>query len=186
MDELNDYVFLSKEDINKMISVWVSDRLVYENLEFECLSAAKKFTISIIGTKPSQDKDLDDKMEYVVQEREFDPESKRFMYQYFLAESVGRSGPIILTKKILLRPFTSMLIDETSRLMGQWHIVRLQLDHNETLGNYNGVPKLYVAACTDTDYNKELFTKVANEYAAVIHKFRNLVYDAVMQYDGVK
>lgn len=183
MDELNDYVYLTMDEINKMISVWGSSKIVYENLEFECLSVTKKFTLSVIGTKPGQDKDLDDKMEYVVQEREFDPESKRFMYQYFLAEAVGTESPLVLTKKILLRPFTSMLIEETSRLIGQGDLVQLQLKHNEAVSKYKGVSGLYGAACTDPGYNKELFTKVANEYYDVIHRFRNLVYYVVTQYN---
>lgn len=182
MDELNDYVFLSKEEINKMISVWDSNHLVNENLEFECVSASKKFTLTVVGTKH----DLDDKMEYIVQEREFDPESKRFMYQYFLAEAVSTGSPLVLTEKILLSPFTSMLVDETSRLIGQGRLVHLQLQHNEAMSKYKGVPGLYAATCADPGYNKELFTKADNTYDTAIHIFRNLVYDAVIQYDGVR
>ena len=178
----NDYVFLSKEGINKTISVWGSSKLVNENLEFVCISAEKKFTLSVVGTK----RELDNKMQYVVQEREFDPESRRFMYQYFLAEAVSDESPLVLTKEILLRPFTAMLIEETTRLIGQGSLVHLQLEHNEAMSKYKGVSGLYAAACVDPNYNKELFTKVANEYDNAIYKFRKLVYDAVMQYDGVK
>lgn len=182
MGELNDYVFLNKEEINKMISVWNSNQIVNEKQEFECLSTSKKFTLFVVGIN----RDPDDKLEYVVQEREFDPESKRFMYQYFLAESVGTEGPLVLTKNILLSPFTSMLIEETSRLIGQGSLVHLQLKHHEAMSKYKGVSELYAAACADPNYNKELFTRAANNYDTAIHIFRNLVYDAVMQYDGVR
>lgn len=184
MDELNDYAFLNKEEINSAISVWGSNRLVEENLEFECLSSAKKFTISVVGVRVHPD--LDYKMEYVVQEREYDPESKRFMYQYFLGETVGTECPLVLTKKILIRPFTSMLIDETSRLIGQMHLVQLQIKHNEFMRKYQGFPDLYVATLANPGYSKELFTKVVKEYDSAIRKFRNLVYDVVMQYDFEK
>lgn len=181
MDELNDYVFLTKEEINEMISVWGSNRLVEENLEFEYSSKAKKFTICVVGIK--RDQMPDDKMEYVVQEREYDPESRRFMYQYFLGESNRTFSSCRLTKKILIRPFASMLIDETSRLIGQSHLVQLQINHNEAMLKYQGFPELYAATLADPGYSKELFTKVAKEYASAILKFRNLVYDVVMQYN---
>lgn len=181
MDELNDYAFLNKEEINEMISVWGSNRLVEENLEFEYSSKAKKFTIRVVGIK--QDQTPDGEMKYVVQEREYDPESKRFMYQYFLGESVGTEGPLVLTKKILIRPFTSMLIDETSRLIEQGHLVQFQIKHDEFMRQYQGFPELYAATLANPGYSKELFTKVANEYASAIRKFRNLVYDVVMQYN---
>lgn len=181
MDELNDYVFLSKEEINKLIAVWDSNKLVKENLECECMSAAKKFTLTVVGINH----DPDDKTEYVVQEREFDPDSKRFMYQYFLAEAAGTEWPLVLTQKIQLSPFTSMLVEETSRLIGQGSLVHLQLTYHDAMSKYNGVPG-YVAACADPNYNKDLFTKAANTYDTAIHIFRNLVYDAVIQYDGVR
>ena len=182
MDELNDYVFLSKEEINKLIAVWDSNKLVKENIEFTCMSAARKFTLTVVGTN----RDPDNKMEYIVQEREFDPESKRFMYQYFLAEAVSTESPLVLIQKILLSPFTSMLVEETSRLIGQGSLVHLQLNHHEAVRKYKGVSELYVATCADPSYDKELFTKVANGYDDAIYKFRKLVYDAVIQYDGVK
>lgn len=181
MDELNDYVFLNKEEINKIISVWGSYKLIDENLEFECSSKAKKFTLSVVGIKV--DPDIAGKMEYVVQEREYDPESGRFMYQYFLGESVGAEGPLVLTKEILLRPFPSMLIEETSRLIAQQKLVQIQIKYNEVLREYQGFTELYAATLANPGYNKELFTKVANEYDDAIHKFRNLVYDVVMQYN---
>lgn len=182
MDELNDYVFLSKEEINKMISVWDSDYLVNKDLECDFMSAAKKFTLIVVGIK----RDPDNKMGYIVQEREFDPESRRFMYQYFLAEAVSTGSPLVLTEKILLRPFTSMLVEETSRLIGQGRLVHLQMQHNEAMSKYKGVPGVYAATCADPGYDKELFTKVANGYDDAIYKFRKLVYDAVIQYDGVR
>ena len=181
MDKLNDYVFLNMEEINEMLSVWGSNRLVEENLEFEYSSKAKRFTIRVVGIK--RDQTPDGEMKYVVQEREYDPESKRFMYQYFLGESVGTEGPLVLTKKILIRPFTSMLIDETSRLIEQGHIVQFQIKHDEFMRQYQGFPELYVATLANPGYSKELFTKVANEYVDAIRKFRNLVYDVFMQYN---
>ena len=58
MDELNDYVFLSKEEINKLIAVWDSNKLVKENIEFTCMSAARKFTLTVVGTNRDPDNSI--------------------------------------------------------------------------------------------------------------------------------
>ena len=76
-----------------------------------------------------------------------------------------------------------MLIDETSRLIDQGHIVQFQIKHDEFMRQYQGFPELYVATLANPGYSKDLFTKVANEYADAIRKFRNLVYDVFMQYN---
>ena len=178
MDELNDYVSLTMDEINKTIASVPYKDILLREMEYRFKTNDREFTLRIVG---SNEKD-EDTGYYVVVEAEYDAEARRFQGQYFMATHLGKGSPLLLTEKMLLRPISCSLIGHVLNLIGNHALIDLQIRANESYRNQPfNTNIIYPELFKDPNYNKDLYESILNQLEKTIGEFRQLVYKVVTQ-----
>lgn len=179
MDELNDYVSLTMDEINKAIASVPYKDILLRDMEHKFKANDREFTLRIVG---SNERD-EDTGYYVVVETEYDTEANRFQGQYFMATHLGKGSPLLLTEKMLLRPISGLLISHVLNLIGNHTLIDVQIRANESYREQPYNPNiLYQELFKDPHYDKDLYESILNQLEKTIGEFRQLVYKVVMQY----